>query len=154
MTLNINPPPIQIPPDFALDKTKGKFFGGLINTVYQLWTRVYGTRTDFKLTTTDASATAVLRIPVDSGKTTMVNAYVVAQNTTGDSAWYRLIGAYKNVSGTLTGIGTPGLIGGEDQAAWNFSFSSSGEEILLVVTGAAGNDITWEGAAETYVAGA
>ena len=154
MTLNINPPPIQIPPDLAGDKTKNKFFSGLINTIYQLWTRVYGLRVDFKTNTTDNTPTAALRIPIDSGKTVMVNAYVVAQNTSGDSAWYRLMGAYKNISGTLTGIGTPGLIGGEDQASWNFSFSSSGQEILLVVTGAASNDITWEGSAETYVVGA
>lgn len=160
MTINVNPPPLQIPPEFASEKVKSKFFSGLINTLYQLWTSVYGLRVGIKVITNDATPTAALRVPIQNGKTTMVVAYVAARRTggsagsDGDSAWYRLMGAYKNVGGTLTGIGTPSLFGGEDQAGWDFYFSSSGTEIVLTVVGAANNDITWEGAASTYVVGA
>jgi hypothetical protein len=160
MTVPVNPPPLQIPPEFAQEKIKNKFFSGLINTLYQLWTSVYGLRINFKGLTTDATPTAVLRVPVANGKTTMVVAYLVARRTggiagaVGDSAWYRLIGAYKNINGTLTGIGTPSLFGGEDQAGWDFYFTSSAEEIILTVVGAASNDITWEGSVSTYVVGA
>ena len=110
--------------------------------------------------TNDATATAALRVPIDEGKTTMVVAYLVARRTggtsgaDGDSAWYRLIGAYKNIGGTLTGIGTPSLFGGEDQSGWDFYFAANSQEIVLTVKGAAGNDITWEGSASTYVVGA
>lgn len=154
MTINVNPPPLQIPPEFAADKVKGKFFSGLINTLYQLWTSVYGLRVGMKVITSDATPTAILRVPIQNGKTTMIVGYLAAQNTAGDSAWYRLMGAYKNVGGTLTGVGTPSLFGGEDQAGWDFYFSSSGQEVVLTVVGAASNDITWEGVASTYVVGA
>lgn len=160
MTIKVNPPPLQVPPEFVTDKPKQAFFSGLISTIYQLWTAVYGLRTTFKTTTTDNTATAILRVPIQSGKTTMVVAHLVARRTggtagtAGDSAWYQLMGAYKNVAGTLTGIGTPSLIGGEDQAAWDFYFTSSGDEIVLTVLGATNNDITWEGSAYTYVVGA
>lgn len=160
MTLNVNPPPIQIPPEFAREKLKNKFFAGLINTLYQLWTSVYGLRSPFKVTTTDASPTAAIRVPVKNGKTVMVVAYCAVRRTggssgsNGDSAWYRLMGAYKNINGVLTGIGTPSLFGGEDQAGWDFYFSSSGEEIVITVLGAASNNVTWEGQVSTYEVGA
>lgn len=160
MTLKVNPPPLQMPPEFAQEKYKNKFFSGLINTLYQLWTSVYSMRTGFRVITSDATPTAAIRVPVKNGLTVMVTAYLAVRRTggssgaNGDSAWYRLMGAYKNVSGTLTGIGSPSLIGGEDQAGWDFYFSSSGEEIVLTVVGAAGNDITWEGSLSTYKVGA
>lgn len=160
MSIAVNPPPLQIPPDWAKDKLIGKFFTGLINTLYQLWQSVYGMRVGFKVTTTDATPTAAIRVPVANGKTVMVNAYLAARRTggtlgaNGDSAWYRLMGAYKNINGVLTGIGTPSLFGGEDQPAWDFYFSSNLEEIVLTVVGASGNDITWEGALSSYVVGA
>ena len=80
MTISVNPPPLQIPPDFAQDKIKNKFFSGLINTLYQLWTSVYGLRIGIKVETNDATATAALRVPIDEGKTTMVVAYLVARS--------------------------------------------------------------------------
>ena len=160
MTIKINPPPLQMPPEFAGEKYKNKFFSALINTVYQLWNAVYGLRIEYKVVTTDATPTAAVRVPIDSGKTIMVNAYIAARRkggisgTDGDSAWYNLIGAYKNVSGTLTGIGTPSIVGGEDQPGWDFYFTTSGNEIVLTVLGAAGNEITWEGSLSTYTVGA
>lgn len=160
MTNSVNPPPLQIPPEFANDKLKNSFFSGLINTLYQLWTSVYGLRTSYKITTTDDSATAALRVPVQTGKTTMIIAYIVARRTggeagtEGDSAWYRLEGAYKNVNGTLTGVGSPGLYGGEDQATWDFYFTAGNGEVVVTAKGAIDNNITWEGAASTYVVGA
>lgn len=160
MTISLAPPPLQVPPDFAVDKLKGAFFGGLINTLYQLWTTVYGIRTTAKVKTTDATVTGLIRTSVPSGKTVMIDAVIVARRTggsagaDGDSAWYRLTGAYKNISGTLTGIGSPDLIAGEDQAGWAVAFSSSGEFAVVTVAGAANNDVTWEGTISTYIVGA
>lgn len=160
MTININPPPLQIPPEFASDKIKRSFFSGLINTLYQLWTAVYGLNISFKVITNDDSATAALRVPIDTGKTTMIVAHIAARRTggtngtEGDSAWYRLMGAYKNIDGVLTGIGDPTLFGGEDQAGWDFYFTAGGTEAVVTVKGADGNDITWEGSVTTYVVGA
>jgi hypothetical protein len=107
MTLKVNPPPLQIPPQFISDKLVYKFFTGIVTTLYQVWNSLYGLRTAFKVKTEDATPTAAIRIPTTSGKTTLVVAHLVARRTNGDSAWYQLMGAYKNVSGTMTGIGTP-----------------------------------------------
>lgn len=160
MTIKLSPPPLQVPGDFLLDKMKQAFFNSLINTIYQLWTAVYAIRTKVKRTTTDATATGLIRVGVDNNKTVMIQAHIVARRTggssgtTGDSAWYVLTGAYKNISGVLTGIGSPSLIGGEDQAAWDVGFTNSGTEAVVLVTGAAGNDITWEGTISVYEVGA
>lgn len=154
MSLALAPPPLQIPPDFSSDELKAAFFSGLINTLYQVWTSVYSIRTTAKIKTTDATVTGLIRISVPTNKTVMIEARIVAQNTTGSSAFYTLTGAYKNVAGTLTGIGTPDLIAGEDQAGWNVAFSSSGEFAVVTVEGAAANTITWEGTFSSFIVGA
>lgn len=160
MTIKLAPPPLTVPSDFAQDKPKAKFFSALLNTVYQMWTALYSIRTTVKLKTTDDVATGLIRIPIEPGKAVMIEASVIAHRvggssgTIGDTAFYKLIGAYKNINGTLTGIGTPSLISGEDQSGWNVAFSSSlNGEALVVVTGAVGNDIVWEGTISTYFVG-
>lgn len=160
MSITLNPPPLQIPPDFMQDEFKRGFFGGLINTLYQIWTALYGIRLNVKVKTTDNTSTGIIRIPVPAGKTVMIQATVVARRTggvsgsDGDSAWYQLTGAYKNIAGVLTGIGTPNLIGGEDQSGWDLVFSTSSQDAVVAVVGAVGNDITWEGMVSTYTVGA
>lgn len=160
MSLSLSPPPLQVPPEFLQSKSIAAFFSGLINTLYQLWTAVYSIRYKAKVTTTDNTVTAIIRTKVADGKTVMLVANIVARRTggssgtVGDSAWYTLSGAYKNVGGVMTGIGTPDLIGGEDQAGWNVGFTSSGTDAVVTVQGAANNDITWEVTLSTYEVGA
>lgn len=160
MTISINPPPLQVPPDLAIDKLKGAFFGGLIQTLYQLWTTVYSLRSEVMVKTTDATSTALIQIPVNDGFTLLIEAKIVCRRTggtsgtNGDSAWYVLTGSYKNVGGVLTGVGIADIIGGEDQAAWTVGFSSLGSNAQVVVQGAAGNDITWKGSVSVYEVGA
>lgn len=160
MVQSINPPPLQVPPVLLKDKLSAAFFAGLIQTIYQLWTQTYSIRLNSKVLTTDATTTAILRVPVRDGKTVMITAEIVARRTggtagtNGDSAWYRLSGAYKNIGGVLTGIGTPDLIGGEDQAGWNVGFSTNAQEALVTVLGAVNNNITWESTVSTYEVGA
>lgn len=160
MAITLNPPPLQVPAEFGSKKEIASFFNGLLNTIYQLWTTVYGMQTKVTVKTIDASLTGLLRVKVPEGKTVMISGAIVARRTggsagtVGDSAWYRLDGAYKNISGVLSGVGSPNLYGGEDQAGWNVGFSTSGQEAVVVVTGAANNDITWEGTLSTYTVGA
>lgn len=158
--VSLSPPPLQVPADFLADKQKAAFFSGLINTMYQLWNTTYNIRFKSKVKTTDATTTAIIRAGVANGKTLLVQAFIVARRTggsagtEGDSAFYVLTGAYKNISGVLTGIGTPNLVGGEDQVAWNVGFSSAGTDIVVTVVGEVNNDITWECTISTYEVGA
>lgn len=159
MTLSLNPPPLQMPPEFAKNKLQNAFFSGLINTIYQLWTNVYGLRTTARVETTDDAVTALLRVNVPEGKTVMLQAHIVCRRTggnagtDGDSAYYVLTGAYKNIGGVLSGIGSPDLYGGEDQSAWNVGFSTSTTFAVVTVKGAVNNNVTWEGAVSTYTVG-
>ncbi len=160
MSISVSPPPLQVPAEFGVDKVKSAFFNALLNTIYQLWSATYSLRSTATVKTTDATTTGLVNIEVPEGKTVMIQADIVARRTgggsgsVGDSAWYNLRGAYKNISGTLTGIGTPSLTGGEDQAGWNVGFSTSGVAAVVVVLGAAGNDITWEGSFNVFTVGA
>jgi hypothetical protein len=160
MTISLRPPPLQIPAEFATDKLKNAFFSSLVTTIYQLWTNVYSIKTTAKITTTDAATTGLVRVPVPDGKTVMIQAMIVARRTggsagaAGDSAFYVLTGAYKNVAGVLTGIATPNLYGGEDQGSWNVGFSTLGSDAVVTVEGAVNNDVTWEGAISSYIVGA
>lgn len=159
MTIKLNPPPLQVPGAFLQDKSVAAFFNGLLNTIYQLWNAVYAIRAAVKIKTTDATPTGLIRVKVPNNKTVMIQAHIVARRTgggsgaTGDSAFYVLTGAYKNISGVLTGIGSPNLIGGEDQAGWDVGFTSSATDAVVLVTGAAGNDVTWEGTVSAYEVG-
>jgi hypothetical protein len=160
MTIQLNPPPLQVPGDLNQNKAQQNFWNTLLNTIYQLWNAVYGIRTQVTAQTTDNTVTAIIRVPVREGTTVMIDCKIVARRTggssgsDGDSAFYNLTGAYKNVGGTLTGIGTPVLQGGEDQSGWNVGFSNSGTEATVTVLGANNNEITWEGTISTYTVGA
>jgi hypothetical protein len=151
---------MQVPATFLADKATAAFFNALLNTIYQMWTNLYGIRTSAKVTTTDATVTGLVRTTVGEGRTVMLVCQIVARRTggssgsAGDSAFYTLSGAYKNIGGTLTGVSSPVLTGGEDQSAWNVGFDVVGTETVVTVVGAAGNDITWEGSLSVYSAGA
>lgn len=160
MTIKVNPPPLQIPSTFLSDKQTGAFFNGLMNTVYQLWTAVYGLQDSAKVTTTDATNTALIKTPVPEGTIVMLDCRIVARRTggaggtIGDGAFYVLTGAYKNVGGVLTGIGTPNIVSGEDQAGWAVGFTSVGTDAVVTVQGAADNTVLWKGTLSVYEAGA
>lgn len=157
--ININPPPLQIPPEFAQNKVQRSFFGALINTLYQLWNAVYSLRFSASVKTTDNTVTALMRTQVREGTTTMIDAYIVARRTggsagsDGDSAFYHLTGAYKNVAGVMTIIGTAVLNGGEDQSSWNVGFDSSDDFMVVTVVGDTNYNITWEGSMSVYTVG-
>jgi len=159
MTINVNPPPLQIPPNYLKTKEDEGFFNSLIRTIYQLWREVYSLRFQATTKTTDASLTAMQRVTVNLNKTIYFEARVVARRTggtagsDGDSAFYRLDAAFKNIGGSLTQIGSIITNGGEDQAAWNATFGISGSEILLLAQGAANNNITWESTLSIYEVG-
>ena len=160
MVASVAPPPLQVPPTFLQDRLSAAFFGSLIQTIYQIWVKVFQIRFSSTTRTTDATSTAAIRVQVDPGKTVMIDACIVARRTggtagaDGDSAWYQLTGAYKNIAGVLTGIGAPNLIGGEDQAAWSVGFSSSTNYAIITVQGAVNNNITWETTLSSYEVGA
>jgi len=108
------------------------------------------------LRTTDATVTTLHTetIPVDTS--VCVSGYVVARRTGGasgaanDGAAYRVEFLAKNTAGTaaLIGSGTVTVLG-ESQAGWDCTLSATGGTILVQVTGAAGNNVTWNWSGRT-----
>jgi hypothetical protein len=136
------------------------FFSALLNTIYQMWVALYAQTTQSKVTSTDATAVPMFSVTVDENTTVMLVADICAHRTGGtaghsnDSGFFQLIGCYKNNAGTLTGVGTPSSINQSDQGTWVVNFTSSGTSAVITVTGAVGNNITWQGSLTTNIAGA
>lgn len=114
------------------------------------------------LTTTSATVGTVLTIPMTVSTTCLIQVKVSARRTGGaagtadDGAGYRGFAVFKTSSaGTVTLIGASTFpYTGEDQAAWNVAFAGSGQNVLIRVTGAASNDISWACVADILRIGA
>ena len=105
-----------------------------------------------RVNTTNATPTTLLTLPLHASCTTLIRVLVWARRTGGvagtaeDGAGYVLYGVYKVVASVATAVGgaTPTLdFGAEDQAAWDATLAASGQDVLVQVTGAANNNITW-----------
>jgi hypothetical protein len=103
-----------------------------------------------RVETTNATVTTVKSMAVPVSTTLLVSGYVVSRRTGGsagtaqDGAAYRVEFAANNDAGTaaLIAAATVTLIG-ESQAAWTVTCTASGGSVLIQVTGAANNTITW-----------
>lgn len=103
-----------------------------------------------RVATTDATVTTIGTITPAASTTTFLEARVWARRTGGasgtaeDGAAYIFAGTFKNAAGTITQIGTTTAIAThESQAGWAADFTISGTDVLIQVTGAAGNNVTW-----------
>lgn len=113
-----------------------------------------------RVATTDATVTTIHTFTIAPSTTVGILGRLVARRTGGvsgsaeDGAFYEIKAVYKNVTGTATAIGSPSLTAvGESQAAWDITVSLTGATVLLRVTGAAANNITWHLTAYTYSVG-
>lgn len=102
-------------------------------------------------TTTDGSAATIYTFSTATGYTYQILIRMTARRTggsagaAGDSASYLIAHSWKNISGVVTGLGSPAfLLTHEDQAGWNVTFSVSGTNVLCQVTGATNNTVNWD----------
>lgn len=101
--------------------------------------------------TTDATVTTIKTIPVKLNSVVYLTAIVTARRTggtsgtIGDSAIYHIERGAKNNQGTVVTLGGADTVVNavEDASGWACSFSESGGTMLLRVTGATANNITW-----------
>lgn len=107
--------------------------------------------------TTDGSAATLATIPIPVDHTVYITYRVVARRTGGvagsanDGAAYRLEVVAKNTAGTAAEIAAETLyVIGESQAGWTITTSASSGSILIQVTGAADNNISWRGSVQTF----
>jgi len=101
--------------------------------------------------TTDATQTTAYTKTLSADSMINIQAFVSARRTggtggtNGDCAGYVVIGTYQKVgAGGATLVGSVTAVHtAENQAAWDATFTVSGNNVLLSVTGAANNNITW-----------
>jgi hypothetical protein len=103
-----------------------------------------------RATTTDNTQTTIHTEAIPTTTTVKCYAEVIARRTGGasgtaeDGAGYHIVGTYKNVAGTATLIGAvTALYTAESQAGWDATFTVSGGNMLVRVTGATNNNVTW-----------
>lgn len=125
------------------------------NEVFRIETATTGDDPNYRcfqnrVATTDATVTAIYTITLNDESAYLVTSYITARRTTGsggtpgDSAGYTLVGTFKRTGGgTATQVGATIKTAQEDQAAWDADFGVSGNNVLVNVTGALNNTITW-----------
>lgn len=103
-----------------------------------------------RVATTDATVTTIRTMPVPVNHTLLITGYVVARRTggsagsTNDGAAYEIMVVAKNTVGTAAEIAAETLrVIGEDQAGWTVTCAASSGNILVQVTGAVDNNISW-----------
>ena len=105
-----------------------------------------------KITTTDATVTTVDTIPITASSTYLIQARVIGRRTGGvsgtadDGCSYVRRGTYTTKSGVVTLLGAVETIGTdrEDQAGFDATLTISGTNVLVRVTGAASNNMSWQ----------
>ncbi len=114
--------------------------------------QAFGVTIAGRVLTTDAVPTTLLTLPLSPETTTVIRAQVLARRTSGiagvaeDGASYVIYGVFKMIAGVATLIGAlASLLTAEDQAGWDATLIVSGGRVLVQVTGAADNNITWNG---------
>ena len=106
------------------------------------------------VSTTDATVTTILTIPITTNSQTTLQVTVAARRTGGsggaaaDGASYIRGVSVKDNAGTPTIIGSSAMMTDqESQAAWDVTFDISTTNLRVRVTGAANNNIDWSATA-------
>lgn len=107
--------------------------------------RVYQNR----VATTDATLTTLHTIAIAASNTYLIESRIVARRTGGtagtadDGAVYIRRAMVTTKTGTVTISAVQDGLTQEDQAGWDATFNVSGTNILVQITGAADNNVTW-----------
>lgn len=103
-----------------------------------------------RIATTNATPTTLQTIAIPASHAYHLEVSVTARRTGGasgtaeDCAGYVLRGLYNQVAGAAALVGAVvQTVVGESQAAWDATLVLSGTNVLVQVTGATGNTITW-----------
>lgn len=98
-----------------------------------------------ELRTSDATQTTLATINTYPSGSYQIKAFITGKkSSTGDVGAWEITCLFKNIAGTTTQVGTPDIIENQDQA-WTVTFSTSGSNIVCLVTGAAASNIVWQG---------
>jgi len=105
------------------------------------------------VTTTSATPTLLLTVPIPTDTVCTVEATVTAvKDDCSGGAGYKYISTWLNTSGSLAQIGGPVLTSMESDESWNLTATDSGANLLFFATGKAATSIDWSITARRHVA--
>lgn len=102
-----------------------------------------------RVATTDATVTTIDTVTIAASNSYAIEARVVSRRTGGtsgaadDGAFHVRSCLVTTKSSVVTITGTTSVVTQEDQAGWDVTFTVSGSTVLIQVTGAANNNVTW-----------
>lgn len=99
-----------------------------------------------RTTTTDGTSTTGATFVTLSNHVYLIEARIVASDGSTASAAYGLVGLFENAAGTLTQVGSTGTLFTAIEEIANpmtASFSVSGTNVLVLVTGDPGRTVRW-----------
>lgn len=102
-----------------------------------------------RIGTTDATVTTLATQQVPINQTLLLSGYVVARRSGGsagsvnDGAAYRVELVARNTAGVAAIIGSSVTAIGESQVGWDCTLTTSGASVLVRVTGAINNTVSW-----------
>jgi hypothetical protein len=109
-----------------------------------------------KVTTTDNSSTTLHTFTLTASMVYHFTVTVVARRTGGssgtaeDGASYVINGTFHVVGGNATRIGSLNIISNENQPAWSATLTTSSGNVLVTVSGANNNNVSWAMTARVY----
>lgn len=105
---------------------------------------------DAQVQTANATPTLLQTIAIPLDKTVLIELRIVAKRTggtagsAGDSDVFIVMALAKNVSGIVTLSSVETVYASSGQEGWDVTLDPSGASVLVNVTGAANNNITWD----------
>lgn len=116
-----------------------------------------GSGTSGTVNTTNATPATLQTIATATDTSMLLQTKIIARRTGGtsgaadDSAGYILTALIKNVAGTVTVNLLQTDYAAEDQVGWDATLTVSGTNVLIQVTGAVNNNVTWKSNTTTQV---
>lgn len=112
-----------------------------------------------RIATTDATVTTINTVVTANDTSVLIECRVTARRTGGSAGTAGDVGGYvhrcnyKNIAAALTEIADTTDYAGESQAGWAVTCAPSGANILVQVTGATNNNVTWHSHCDIYSVG-
>ena len=100
------------------------------------------TKIQTKLTTSDATQTTIQTLPLEDNTVYDVSAIITGRNSS-DRASYNIEGTVYREGGNAVIEGQTVVHSAESDSAWDATYTVSGNDLRVSVTGTAGTDINW-----------
>lgn len=105
--------------------------------------------------TTDSTQTTIATLAIPNGSSGLIEAFIIARDGNGATAAWNVLQAFKNVSNTVSLVGSLGSIyvptPDAGIATASVTVTASGSNVLVKVTGIIASNIAWQVFTNVYI---